>query len=154
MNLIGHAWAGDHGAGALCAILNDAGGAKKLTFSDQRLGRSLGVADREIRALPPNRPLREHEMDSLSAASLRSYTCLLLDVELKLVRTVVLAAYTDAEAIDMASDLLIASPAGSPVVGFDLRNDGAANLVPSRERAGPAAARGFANPVPRQSHAH
>ncbi len=93
-------------------------------------------------------------MDNSSAASPRSYTCLLLDAELKLVRTVVLAAYTDAEAIDMASDLLIASPAGSPVVGFDLRNDGAASLVPSRQRADPAEARGFANPMQRQSHAH
>jgi hypothetical protein len=93
-------------------------------------------------------------MDNSSAASRRSYTCLLLDAELKLVRTVVLAAYTDVEAIDMASDLLITSPAGSPVVGFDLRNDGSASLVPSRERAGPAAARDFADPVPRQSHAH
>jgi hypothetical protein len=69
-------------------------------------------------------------MDRSSATALCSYTCLLLDRELKLARSVTLEAYTDVEAIEMASELLKEGRAGMPLVGFDLCNDGERALVP------------------------
>ena len=91
-------------------------------------------------------------MDRSSATPSRSYTCLLLDRELKLARTVTLEADSDVDAIEMASALLRETSAGTPLAGFDLRNDGEQALVPLKN-ANSMQDNIYELPFGRQSHA-